>query len=79
MVSDSTASSWDAQDKESGAILESGNMNGENIYRESQSHLSSTRSNENRTLATPKKLILQKLKRYEIEAKAVAHAISLLL
>jgi len=66
---DAPTSPWDAQHNERGTIVEIGNRNGENIPRESNS--SSARSNENR-LSTPKELALQKVKRDEIEAKAVA-------
>eukprot|EP00253_Pinus_taeda_P028902 PITA_28902 len=65
---DAPPSSWDVQDNERDAIVESGNRNGESRERES---FSSARSNDN-SLSTPKQLALQKVKREEIEAKAVA-------
>lgn len=66
---DAPPSSWDAQDNETGAIVERGNRNGENIH--SESRLSSSRSKEKR-LSTTKELALQKVKKDKIEAKAVA-------
>jgi len=66
---DAPPSFGDVHDNERYAIVESGNRNGQNVQRESFS--SSARSNEYR-LSTPKQLALQKVKREEIEAKAVA-------
>nr|ABR17937.1 unknown [Picea sitchensis] len=75
---DAPQSSWDAQHNE-GAIVESGNANGDNTdNRGFGSSTSSIRSgNENRLpttkqLALQKEVTLQKVKKDKIEAKAVA-------
>lgn len=80
---DAPTSSWDAQHNDAqhneGAIVESGNTNGDNTdSRGSRLSSYSTRSGNDNRLATPKQLALQKevalqkVKKDEIDAKAVA-------